>query len=93
MKILKAMWMVLWISLLGLVFLTSPLLAQDSPSADGKQTTCPVMGGKINKNLYADADGKRVYFCCAGCSDLFRKDPQAYFQKMKEQGVTPDKAE
>ena len=28
------------------------------------QTTCPVMGNPINKDIYADYSGKRVYFCC-----------------------------
>ena len=31
------------------------------------QETCPVMGGKINKSLYADVNGHRVYVCCKGC--------------------------
>ena len=37
-----------------------------------EQTTCPIMGGKIDKTVYADHDGKRVYFCCAGCIDPFK---------------------
>ena len=30
------------------------------------QTTCPVLGGKINQDVYADCQGHRVYFCCLG---------------------------
>ena len=53
-----------------------------------EQANCPVMGGKINKELYADHDGKRVYFCCAMCSDSFKKDPQKYIKKLEDDDVT-----
>jgi len=69
--------------------LAGPILA----AAPAKpQTTCPVLGGNISKNVYADYKGQRVYFCCKGCDDEFKKDPEKYLQKMKEQGVTPEKA-
>ena len=36
-------------------------------AADPKpQTTCPVLAGNIDKNVYADYQGKRIYFCCSG---------------------------
>ena len=53
------------------------------------QTTCPVMGGTITKQLYADHEGQRVYFCCAYCDGEFKKDPQKYLDKLKEQGQDP----
>ncbi len=53
------------------------------------QTTCPVMGGTVNKELYADYDGKRVYFCCPYCDGEFKKNPQKYLDKLKEQGQEP----
>jgi len=56
------------------------------------QTDCPIMSGKINKDLYADYQGQRVYFCCPGCIDAFKKDPEAYLKKMREQGVVPEKS-
>jgi YHS domain-containing protein len=55
------------------------------------QTTCPVMGGKIVKSLYADHDGKRVYFCCGGCDSRFKRAPEKYIRKLEEQGVTIEK--
>jgi YHS domain-containing protein len=61
------------------------------------QTTCPVMGGKINKKLYADVDGKRIYVCCPGCIAAIKKDPEKYLKKLKSEGVvledTPTAAE
>lgn len=56
-----------------------------------KQTTCPVMGGKIDPSIYADANGKRVYFCCNGCPSAFKKDSAKYIAKMESEGITLDK--
>jgi YHS domain-containing protein len=75
------------LTLILAVFLAGPVLAAAAP-----QTTCPVMGGKINQEVYTDYQGQRIYFCCAGCIGVFKKDPEKYLQKMKEQGVTPEKA-
>jgi YHS domain-containing protein len=51
------------------------------------QTTCPVLGDKIDKNVYLDYEGQRIYFCCAGCKDTFLKDPEKYFKKIEDDGV------
>jgi len=56
------------------------------------QTICPVMGGKIKKDIYLDYKGKRIYFCCSGCAEEFKKDPEKYIEKLKDQGVTPEKS-
>lgn len=56
------------------------------------QTTCPVMGGKINEGAYADYEGKRVYFCCRGCISKFQKDPAKYVKKLENEGVTLEDA-
>jgi len=56
------------------------------------QETCPVMGGAINKDVYADYNGKRVYFCCPGCIAPFNKEPEKYIQKLEAAGVELDAA-
>lgn len=56
------------------------------------QTTCPLMGNPINKDLYADHEGKRVYFCCKMCTPEFKKDPEKYIKKLEDEGVTVEKA-
>jgi len=58
-----------------------------------KQTVCPVMGGAINPNQFADYDGKRVYFCCGACPAEFKKDPAKYVAKLEKDGVTLDKVQ
>ncbi len=55
------------------------------------QTTCPVMGGKINKQEYVDVKGCRIYVCCAGCKAKIKADPDTYINKLKDEGVTPEK--
>lgn len=79
--------------LAGLLFVT-PALAGDEAKTEAKpaevkmQTTCPVMGGAINKDLYVDHDGKRIYVCCQGCVDAIKKDPAKYIKMMEEKGIT-----
>ena len=49
------------------------------------------MGGEVNKELFADYQGKRVYFCCKACPAEFKKDPAKYIKKMEAEGITLDK--
>ena len=49
-----------------------------------EQTTCPVMGGAINKELFVEYKGKKVYFCCAGCEEQFEKEPEKYIAKLPQ---------
>jgi YHS domain-containing protein len=48
------------------------------------------MGGKIDRKVYADHGGKRVYFCCPGCIGTFRGDPEKYLAKLRADGVEPE---
>ena len=75
----------------GLLF-SGCALAADNPGKGNPQTECPIQGGKIDKNVYTDYQGKRIYFCCSGCIDDFKKDPDKYLKKMEEQGITLEKA-
>jgi len=67
-----------------------------TPAAASKpskpQTTCPVMGGPIDKNLYVDAKGKRIYLCCAGCEEAVRTEPEKYIKKIEQRGESVEDA-
>lgn len=76
----KSMLMVLLLSAAAIAF------------AEGKQTTCPVMGGAVNPKLYVDAEGYRIYVCCGGCVSAVKADPAKYIAKMKAEGVELEKA-
>ena len=67
-----------------------PESSKAQPVSDAKvmaaQTTCPVMGGKIDKASYVDHQGKRIYVCCAGCLGEIKKDPAKYIKKLEGMG-------
>jgi YHS domain-containing protein len=56
------------------------------------QANCPITGKAINKSTYTDYNGKRIYFCCSGCPEAFKKDPEKYVKKMESEGVELEKA-
>lgn len=49
-----------------------------------EQKVCPVMGQPIDKDLFVEYEGKKVYFCCPGCVDTFKKDPEKYLSKLPQ---------
>jgi YHS domain-containing protein len=61
-------------------------LADNKVLLESIQEKCPVMGGKIDKNIYIDYKGRRVYFCCPSCKETFAKDPEKYLQKLPGEG-------
>lgn len=80
-----------WMVFLLLAFVVSS--GCESKTAPGlresgkKQTICPVMGREIDPAIHTDYKGKRVYFCCSDCVDEFKKDPEKYMKKMRDEGV------
>ena len=64
----------------------TPAEATQAVSGAIEQKICPVMGGAINKELYTEYKGKKVYFCCAGCKEPFEKDPEKYISKLPQFG-------
>jgi YHS domain-containing protein len=81
------------LKLLVLALVLGILAAGAGLAADPKpQTLCPVLGGNIDQNVYADHQGNRIYFCCQGCDAEFRQNPEKYMKKLQEQGVTLEKS-
>lgn len=50
------------------------------------QTHCPVMGAPIDKDIYVDHEGRRVYFCCEPCVAQFQQNPEEYLAKLDAPG-------
>ena len=67
------------------------MMNQKVPQKNVPQTKCPVMGGDINKEVFIDFRGNRIYFCCPGCDAIFKKNPEKYLDLMKKSGVVLDK--
>ena len=55
------------------------------------QKTCPVMGGTINRDLYVEQDGKRIYVCCAGCLETVEKEFNKQVARLEQLGEKPEK--
>jgi YHS domain-containing protein len=51
------------------------------------QTACPISGEKIDKKVYSDYQGQRVYLCCDKCKAKFEKDPEKYMAKFEQEGI------
>jgi YHS domain-containing protein len=49
-----------------------------------EQTMCPIMGMAIDKKVFVEYKGKKVYFCCPGCEDKFEADPAQYIAKLPQ---------
>jgi Cu(I)/Ag(I) efflux system membrane fusion protein len=60
--------------------------ATSAPQATqvAEQTSCPVMGGAIDKSVFTEYKGKKVYFCCASCLDTFKANPEKYISKLPQ---------
>jgi YHS domain-containing protein len=49
-----------------------------------EQKICPVLGNPINKDVYTEYKGKKVYFCCPACKPEFEKNPEKYISKLPQ---------
>ncbi len=90
---MKRLLMVSFLLLVG-GFIISGISSSIAEGAEkGKpQTICPVLGGPIDKSIYTDYKGYRIYFCCSSCIDDFKKNPEKYMKIIKDRGETPEKS-
>ena len=49
------------------------------------------MGGKIDKSIFVDVNGKRIYLCCHGCDKKVMAEPAKYIAMLEKEGITLDK--
>ncbi|OGV58932.1 MAG: hypothetical protein A2X49_02795 [Lentisphaerae bacterium GWF2_52_8] len=75
----------------GIFFLMGSIFAEEAAKQKTQekkvQTECPVMGKKINKSLFVDYDGKRIYVCCSGCIGTVKADPGKYIKEIEAKGI------
>ncbi len=82
-----------WIvAAMALVFALATLGIGPATAERHPQEKCPVMGSPINKNIYVDYKGKRIYFCCPACPEEFKKNPDKYMKKLETEGVELENA-
>ncbi len=83
---------------IGIFTLMGILYAEETANPDPQekkiaaQTECPIMGNKINKSLFVDAQGKRIYVCCGMCIGKVKADPEKYIKELEAKGIVLDKA-
>ncbi|MES3516887.1 MAG: XdhC family protein [Natronomonas sp.] len=53
---------------------------EDAGDTEAESVIDPVCGMSVDPetSVSVDHDGETVYFCCHGCADTFRNDPEAY---------------
>ena len=54
------------------------------------QTVCPIMEGKINKEVFVDVAGYRIYACCPSCLAKIEADPDKAVTALKAKGEKPE---
>ena len=84
------------IVLLSLSILANFSFAQKDETKKEKTITCPVSGEKVLRSEAAGPykyNDTEYYFCCNGCVEKFKKDPEAYLNKTTDLicGVSVDK--
>ena len=60
-----------------------PMPAKEIATA-AEQTTCPIMNMAIDKKVFVEYKGKKVYFCCPGCEDKFKAEPEKFLAKLPQ---------
>lgn len=64
--------------------------AENKQAVDVGNKICPVSGQEIvdsedMPSATYEYEGKIYHFCCAGCIEEFKKDPQKYIAKVEEE--------
>jgi len=94
-KQFKTMFMLVSLLLVGLIALNGCKKSEPAAEPSGtetvqaasatiEQTDCPVMGGAINKAIFTEYKGKKVYFCCSPCKEKFEEEPEKYIAKLPQ---------
>ena len=75
-----------------LAFAVLMTVASLALAAGQPQTTCPVMkGSPVNKSLFVDAAGYRIYVCCGMSEKAVKADPAKYIAQLQAEGVELEK--
>ncbi len=63
---------------------TAGAAIEEAKTIAAEQTVCPVMKGPIDKSVFVEYEGKKVYFCCPSCKAEFEKDPAKYIKDLPQ---------
>ncbi|HYL98652.1 MAG TPA: YHS domain-containing protein [Blastocatellia bacterium] len=51
-----------------------PKLSAEDREAIKANEKCPISGGAVDKDIWVESEGRKVYFCCPDCAAAFKKD-------------------
>ncbi len=88
-KQFKTMMLLAVVLAIGLVVLggckkSEPAETEEVVASAIEQTKCPMMGTPIDKDVYIEYKGEKVYFCCKDCIAKFEKEPEKYVGKLPQ---------
>jgi YHS domain-containing protein len=49
-------------------------LSKEDQEAIQPNTVCPVSGEPVEKTIFVEDEGRKIYFCCEHCKDKFKKE-------------------
>ena len=55
-----------------------------------RQSLCPVSGEKVDRSVWADYQGKRIYLHCELAKKSFLEKPETFYKKLIEEHVALD---
>ncbi len=65
-------------------------LAKNGDAAEPVSQACPIMGNRVNPDLYVQKDGYRVYICCRGCTKRVQNTWDATLVTLRDQAAGGD---
>jgi YHS domain-containing protein len=69
------------------IAISLPAKSATPSGTDLLQDKCPVSGTAIDKNIYADYSGNRIYFDSEESKETFLKNPDQYKNALSKAGV------
>lgn len=57
------------------------------------QTVCPVTGEPVNRDIFTDYRGFRIYFCSGACLKTFLEHPDTYMSALENEGIVLESLE
>ena len=80
--------MSLWASLLLVGLIVVAGCKKSEPAAPSESETAeavaPSLSGAIDKAIFIEYQSKKVYFCCPGCEEKFKENPEMYLAKLPQ---------
>ncbi|MCC8108630.1 MAG: hypothetical protein LIQ30_06200, partial [Planctomycetes bacterium] len=64
--------------------------ARNGDAAEPGSEACPIMGNRINRQLFLEKNGRRVFMCCKGCTKRLQNNWDKAVDTLRDQAETGD---